>query len=200
MKKLLSALTIIGLTATVTAQTTQPGTGSGSETQIPGMSTTTDTVPGNPGNTKPDSSFYKSNPDATDSSIYNNGNGNNGNNSTPGTNNTGTGIDMNGSNTTPGTNSTTGSETDMNTDNSNTVSENTEDRVFMRNNKVFVVKNGKTTQLAKSMKLNDGSTVMVNGTVKLQDGSTMKLKNGEQIKNTATANSNGKSKKGMSSK
>lgn len=187
MKKITSVLFIIGMGVSVSAQTTSPP----STTQVP--VTTTDTVPGNRGNNGTDTSFYRTNPDNPDSTIYNNKNKNgDANNSTDNRNSS---VDNPAANQSPAqTNQEQNTQEDAIVAEKSTTEKSkekvTEDRVFMKNNKIFVVKNGKTTPLSKSMKLNDGSTIMANGTLKMPDGSSMKLKNGERININTTKNKN----------
>lgn len=55
------------------------------------------------------------------------------------------------------------------------------DGVVMKDNKMWVMKGGKTMEMTSDMTLRDGSVVMVNGMVKHTDGSTVQMKNGERI-------------------
>ncbi len=57
----------------------------------------------------------------------------------------------------------------------------TKDYVMMKDNKMVVVKDGKTTPMEKEMTLADGTRVMVDGKVMMADGSTKILKEGESI-------------------
>ncbi len=57
----------------------------------------------------------------------------------------------------------------------------TKDYVMMKDNKMVVVKEGKTTAMEKEMTLADGTRVMVDGKVMMADGSKKILKEGESI-------------------
>ncbi|MEO5889776.1 MAG: DUF6799 domain-containing protein [Ferruginibacter sp.] len=56
-----------------------------------------------------------------------------------------------------------------------------EDRVVMKDDKIIVVKNGDSTELADSIKLSSGAVVKKDGSVIFKNGSTTKLKNGQFI-------------------
>ncbi|MEO5998045.1 MAG: DUF6799 domain-containing protein [Chitinophagaceae bacterium] len=55
------------------------------------------------------------------------------------------------------------------------------DYVVMKDGKMMVVKDGKTTAMEKDMTLADGTRVMVDGKVMMKDGSTKILKDGESV-------------------
>jgi len=55
------------------------------------------------------------------------------------------------------------------------------DYVVMKDGKMMVVKDGKTTAMDKEMTLPDGTRVMLDGKVMMKDGSTKILKNGETL-------------------
>jgi RNase P/RNase MRP subunit p29 len=57
----------------------------------------------------------------------------------------------------------------------------TNDYVMMKDNKMVVVKDGKSMAMEKEMTLADGTRVMVDGKVMMADGSTKILKDGESI-------------------
>ena len=70
--------------------------------------------------------------------------------------------------------------------NSNTMSDSTaektvSDRVVMRDEKMYLIKNGENTLMDKSYKLESGAVVGVNGTVKFPSGKMVQLKNGQFI-------------------
>ena len=54
--------------------------------------------------------------------------------------------------------------------------------VIMKDGKLFVMKNGQTTQLSKDMTLDNGTIIMASGTVKAKDGTTTILKEGDYVK------------------
>lgn len=55
------------------------------------------------------------------------------------------------------------------------------DRVMMKEEKMYLVKNGENTLLDKSYKLESGVVVSANGNVKFPSGKTVQLKNGQFI-------------------
>ncbi|MBC8984963.1 hypothetical protein H9X96_04150 [Pedobacter sp. N36a] len=55
------------------------------------------------------------------------------------------------------------------------------DHIMMKDGKMWVMKNGKHTELKEPMTLENGTMVMADGTVKMKDGNTMMLKNGNSI-------------------
>jgi len=57
-----------------------------------------------------------------------------------------------------------------------------EDGVFLQNNKVMKIENGKVMELEMDMKLNDQSTISKMGTIQREDGSTMQLMEGDFLK------------------
>jgi hypothetical protein len=59
--------------------------------------------------------------------------------------------------------------------------EHKKDYVVMKEGKMMVVKDGKTTALDKEMTLADGTRVMSDGKVMMKDGSTKLLRDGESI-------------------
>ena len=60
-------------------------------------------------------------------------------------------------------------------------SKKTKDYVLMKDGKMLVIKDGKTTVMEKDMILNDGTKVMPDGKVMMKDGSTKILKEGESL-------------------
>lgn len=57
----------------------------------------------------------------------------------------------------------------------------TKDYVIMKEGKMLLVKNGKTTVIDKEMTFSDGTRVMSDGKVMMKDGSTMLLEEGESL-------------------
>ena len=57
----------------------------------------------------------------------------------------------------------------------------TKDYVVMKEGKMLLVKNGKTTAMDKEMTLSDGTRVMSDGKVMMKDGSTKLLEEGETL-------------------
>jgi hypothetical protein len=55
------------------------------------------------------------------------------------------------------------------------------DHIKMKDNKVWVIKNGEKTELTNSITLTDGTIVMKDGTVKAPDGTTTMMQNGDAI-------------------
>jgi hypothetical protein len=109
---------------------------------------------------------------------------------------------MGNQSTSSNSNNQSGESTDRKTSNSSETStskatsssKNMNDRVYMKGDQLMVSRNGKSTKVLKSIKLQDGTVVLANGTIQLPDGNTMQLKNGESIslnqKSKSTTNSN----------
>jgi hypothetical protein len=57
----------------------------------------------------------------------------------------------------------------------------TKDCVIMKDGKMMVIRDGKTTTMDKEMTLSDGTRVMSDGKVMMKDGSTKILRDGESI-------------------
>lgn len=55
------------------------------------------------------------------------------------------------------------------------------DHIMMKDGKMWVMKDGKTSSLTQDMTLSDGSVVNLAGKITMQDGSTKMLENGEAI-------------------
>jgi hypothetical protein len=52
------------------------------------------------------------------------------------------------------------------------------DCVMMEDNKMMVIKSGRTSAMDSDMTMTNGTVVLTNGTIKTKDGQTMMLKNG----------------------
>ncbi|MDO9376614.1 MAG: hypothetical protein Q7T76_19470 [Ferruginibacter sp.] len=63
------------------------------------------------------------------------------------------------------------------------------DRVIMRDDAMFVIKDGQTNSLTETYKLESGATVTSDGTVTYPSGKTVKLKNGQFIEITKSTSS-----------
>jgi|GEM_PF-5391501 len=57
----------------------------------------------------------------------------------------------------------------------------TKDYVMMKDARMVMVRDGKTTAMEKEMTMADGTRVMVDGKVMMTDGSTKILKDGESV-------------------
>lgn len=55
------------------------------------------------------------------------------------------------------------------------------DCCWMKDGKMWMMKDGKTMPMTKEMTLTNGTTVMANGTVKMKNGKTMTMKNGDKM-------------------
>jgi hypothetical protein len=63
----------------------------------------------------------------------------------------------------------------------NTTAQPAEDKVMMKDDKVYVIKSGDSTLLADSITLGSGAVVRSDASVTFSDGSTAQLKNGQYI-------------------
>jgi hypothetical protein len=99
------------------------------------------------------------------------------------------------------TSSTTQSNTSGNNTNTNTTSSSNTttsadstmivtDRVIMRDDTMYIIKNGQSANLAETFKLESGATVSTDGTVTYPSGKTVKLKNGQFIEITKATTTN----------
>lgn len=79
-------------------------------------------------------------------------------------------------------------------DESDNTTETLADRVMMKNDTMYMVKNGENTLLEKNYKLESGAIVMVDGSVKYPSGKTVQLKNGQFIALAATKEMDAKDK------
>ena len=112
---------------------------------------------------------------STSNSTQSNTTGNNTTGNTTGNNTTG-----NNTNTTSSSNTTTSSD-------SATI---VTDRVIMRGDTMYIIKNGESTNLSETFKLESGATVTTDGTVTYPSGKTVKLKNGQFIEITKATTTN----------
>lgn len=55
------------------------------------------------------------------------------------------------------------------------------DHLAMKNGKMWVMKDGKATEMVKEMDMPNGSKVMTDGTVIMKDGSKVQLKDGDKM-------------------
>ena len=60
------------------------------------------------------------------------------------------------------------------------------DGIMMKNGKVMVMENGKTSELTQDRTLSNGTVVSSNGTVKMADGTTKTLTNGDYVNMNGT--------------
>ena len=74
-----------------------------------------------------------------------------------------------------------------------------EDRVFMKDGQMMLIKNGDSTLMDENVTLSSGGVVMKDGLVKYQNGKTVQLKNGQYI-NLVTEEKVSKSTKTVSKK
>lgn len=55
------------------------------------------------------------------------------------------------------------------------------DHVMMKDGKMHIMKDGKTTHMDKEMTMGNGTTVMADGMCKMKGGKTMKMKEGDMM-------------------
>ncbi|MEJ7586529.1 MAG: DUF6799 domain-containing protein [Ferruginibacter sp.] len=130
--------------------------------------TDTDTSSLNQNNKWPDTSMNRNRPDTTPSAM-----------NQPGT-------------TTQPDNTSQADSTSASTT-SNSTTGNTADRVIMKDDKVMVVRNGDSTLLADSIRLESGALVTKDGTVTYTSGKAAQLKNGQYVSLSATADNSSQS-------
>ena len=85
------------------------------------------------------------------------------------------------------TNTTSSSNTTTSADSATIVT----DRVIMKDDVMYIIKNGETTNLSETFKLESGATVTTDGTVTYPSGKTVKLKNGQFIEITKATTKDG---------
>lgn len=175
-------------TANPNGGTTSPHNGNASNAQERTTETNTkggfknDTIPGQHQSSSNDSSGYNTNmsaPATGDSTSFNSGNNNNNN----------SGIANNRDSSNNGRVKKNQQDNDAATASSNheakeTTATNTTtltDRVIMKEDKMFLIKNGESNPMEKNYKLASGAVVMTTGTVKYPGGRIVKLKNGQFI-------------------